>query len=121
MRPIVLERRNDLFNAPRGWFHASTIEWGVETLGSDLRFLKYLGQHYYFRGLPRGVVLASAVRVSLGRGCRRRLRDAQLQPRHRRPRMVRMIDSTCVRSGASGASFRNDSKNVAIRSMRSAW
>ena len=65
---LVLEHRNDLFNATRGWFHASTIEWGVETLGSDLRFLKYVGQHYYFRGLPRGVVLASAARVGLGRG-----------------------------------------------------
>ena len=49
---LVLERRDDLFNATRGWFHASTFEWGVETLGSDLRFLKYLGQHYYYRGLP---------------------------------------------------------------------
>ena len=40
---LVLERRDDLFNATRGWFHASTVEWGVETLGSDLRFLKYVG------------------------------------------------------------------------------
>ena len=65
---VILDRRDDLFNATRGWFHASTVEWGVETLGSDLRFLKYLGQHYYYRGLPRGVVLASAVRVGLGHG-----------------------------------------------------
>ena len=65
---LVFERRDDLFNATRGWFHASTVEWGVKTLGSDLRFLKYAGQHYYFRGLPRGVVLASAARVGLGRG-----------------------------------------------------
>ena len=65
---LVLERRDDLFNATRGWFHASTVEWGVETLGSDLRFLKYVGQHYYFRALPHGVVLASAARLGLGRG-----------------------------------------------------
>ena len=65
---LVLERRDDLFNATRGWFHASTVEWGVETLGSDLRFLKYVGQHYYYRALPSGVVLASAARVGLGRG-----------------------------------------------------
>ena len=65
---LVLERRDDLFNATRGWFHASTVEWGVETLGSDLRFLKYVGQHYYYRPLPSGVVLASAARVGLGRG-----------------------------------------------------
>ena len=65
---LVLERRDDLFNATRGWFHASTVEWGVETLGSDLRFLKYVGQHYYFRALPSGLVLASAARVGLGAG-----------------------------------------------------
>ena len=65
---LVVERRDDLFNATRGWFHASTFEWGVATLGSDLRFLKYLVQQYYFRSMPHGVVLASAARVGLGRG-----------------------------------------------------
>ena len=65
---LIFDRRDDLFNATRGWFHASTLEWGVEALGSDLRFLKYLGQHFYFRGVPRGVVLASAVRMGLGWG-----------------------------------------------------
>ena len=65
---LVLEHRNDLFDATRGWFHASTLEWGVARLGSDLRFLKYVGQHYYFRPVGRGVVLASAARVGLGAG-----------------------------------------------------
>ena len=65
---LVAEHRNDLFDATGGWFHASTIEWGVAALGSDLRFLKYLGQQYFFRSLPRGVVLASAARVGLGAG-----------------------------------------------------
>ena len=67
---LIVERRDDLFNATRGWFHASTLEWGVETLGSDLRFLKYLVQQYYFRPMPRGIVLASAARVGLGQGFR---------------------------------------------------
>jgi outer membrane protein insertion porin family len=65
---LVFEHRDDLFNATRGWFHASTIEWAIERLGSDLRFLKFLGQHSYFRALPGGVVLASAARVGLGGG-----------------------------------------------------
>ena len=65
---LVFEHRDDLFDATRGWFHASTIEWGVATLGSDLRFLKYVGQHYYFHPLGRGLVLASAARVGLGKG-----------------------------------------------------
>ncbi len=67
---LIVERRDDLFNATRGWFHASTLEWGVETLGSDLRFLKYLVQQYYSRPMPRGIVLASAARVGLGQGFR---------------------------------------------------
>ncbi len=65
---VVLERRDDVLDATRGWFHASTLLWGVESLGSDLRFLKYVGQHYYFRPLAGGLVLASAARVGLGVG-----------------------------------------------------
>ena len=65
---VVIERRDDLFDTTRGWFHSSSLEWGVETLGSDLRFLKYVGQQNYFRRLARGVVLGSAARVGLGAG-----------------------------------------------------
>ena len=64
----VVERRDDQFDATRGWFHASTLEWGVAQLGSDLRFLKYVGQHTYYRPVGAGLVLASAARVGLGRG-----------------------------------------------------
>lgn len=68
---LVAERRDDPFDATRGWFHASTIEYGPEFLGSELRFVKYLGQAYYFRSLgaaDRPTVLASAVRFGAGRG-----------------------------------------------------
>jgi len=65
---FVFDRRDDVLDATRGWFHASTLGWGVESLGSDLRFLKYVGQHYYFRPLAGGIVLASAARVGLGVG-----------------------------------------------------
>lgn len=65
---LVVERRDDLFDATSGWFHASTVEWGAERFGSDLRFLKYLVQQYYFRPVGRGLVLASAARVGLGAG-----------------------------------------------------
>jgi outer membrane protein assembly factor BamA/autotransporter translocation and assembly factor TamB len=68
---VVAERRDDPFNATRGWFHSSTVEYGPEWLWSDLRFVKYLAQTYYFRpvGSPdRPVVFASAVRLGAGRG-----------------------------------------------------
>jgi outer membrane protein insertion porin family len=67
----VVERRNDPFDATRGWFHSSTIEYGPEALWSDLRFVKYLAQGYYFHPVGPAetpVVFASAARLGLGRG-----------------------------------------------------
>ena len=62
---ITIDTRDDLFEATRGWFHVSSIEYASEVLGSDLRFGKYLMQQYYFHPLPGGVVLASAVRAGV--------------------------------------------------------
>lgn len=64
----VVDRRDDIFNARRGWFHSSTFEYGPKVLGSDLRFVKYLTQQYYFRPVAERVVLASAARFGLARG-----------------------------------------------------
>ncbi|MEE2790282.1 MAG: BamA/TamA family outer membrane protein, partial [Acidobacteriota bacterium] len=65
---LVADRRDDLFNATRGWFHSSTFEWGAPALGSDRRFLKYVGQQNYFRRLRSGLVLASSARLGLAAG-----------------------------------------------------
>ena len=62
------DTRDDPSNAHRGWFHSSGFEFGSLALGSDLRFVKYLAQEYYFRTVGRQVVLASALRLGLGRG-----------------------------------------------------
>jgi len=62
------DTRDDPTNASRGWFHSSGIEYGVEALGSDLRFIRYLAQQYYFKRVSARVVLASALRVGAGRG-----------------------------------------------------
>lgn len=61
------DTRNDPSNAARGSFHSSTFEWGSTRLGSDLPFVRYLTQQFYFRPVGR-TVLASAVRLGLGRG-----------------------------------------------------
>jgi outer membrane protein assembly factor BamA len=62
------DRRNDAFNPQDGWFHSSGVELSSKALGSDLRFVKYLAQQHYYRSLPRRIVLASALRLGLGRG-----------------------------------------------------
>jgi outer membrane protein assembly factor BamA len=61
---VAWDHRDDPFDATRGWFHGSTVEYSSERLGSVLRFSKYLGQGYYYR--PVGpVVVASAVRFGV--------------------------------------------------------
>jgi outer membrane protein assembly factor BamA len=62
------DRRNDPFSARTGWLHSSGLELGVKSLGSDLRFTRYLAQQHYFKSVRGGVVLASALRLGLARG-----------------------------------------------------
>ncbi|MGE0124358.1 MAG: translocation/assembly module TamB domain-containing protein [Vicinamibacterales bacterium] len=54
--------RDDPFNPRRGGFHSSGIEFATPSLGSDIRFMKFVLQQYQF--VPVGpVVLASAFRL----------------------------------------------------------
>jgi outer membrane protein assembly factor BamA/autotransporter translocation and assembly factor TamB len=62
------DTRDDPSDARRGWLHSSGLDFGSGALGSDLRFLRYLAQQYYFRTVGGGVVLASAFRLGVGRG-----------------------------------------------------
>jgi outer membrane protein assembly factor BamA len=62
------DTRDDPSNATRGFFHSSGIDYGSEALGSDLRFVRYLAQQYYFRRVGTNTILASALRVGLARG-----------------------------------------------------
>jgi outer membrane protein assembly complex protein YaeT len=62
------DTRDDPSNASRGWFHSSGFEYGPESLGSDLRFVRYLAQQYSFRRVGERVVFASAFRLGAGRG-----------------------------------------------------
>jgi outer membrane translocation and assembly module TamA len=58
---VLLDTRDDRLDAHHGWFHSSSLEYAVPRLGSDLRFVKYLAQQYYFRRIGP-VVLASSAR-----------------------------------------------------------
>jgi outer membrane protein assembly factor BamA/autotransporter translocation and assembly factor TamB len=60
----LVDTRNDLVDAARGWFHASNFEYSPPSLGSDLRFVKYLLQQRYYREVG-GIVLAGAARIGL--------------------------------------------------------
>jgi outer membrane protein assembly factor BamA len=64
---LLRDTRDDLVDATRGWFHSSTVEDASQALGSDVRFVKYVLQQYYYRSLPGHVVLASAGRLGLAK------------------------------------------------------
>jgi outer membrane protein assembly factor BamA/autotransporter translocation and assembly factor TamB len=61
---VLVDTRNDLVDATRGWFHSSNLEYGTPSLGSDLHFLKYLLQQRYYRAVGP-IVLAGSVRLGL--------------------------------------------------------
>jgi outer membrane protein assembly factor BamA len=58
------DTRDDPADATRGGLLSSSLEYAPEPLGSDIRFVRYLAQAYYFRPIGR-LVLASAGRVGL--------------------------------------------------------
>jgi outer membrane protein assembly factor BamA len=58
------DTRDDPLNATRGSLYSSSLQWAPDSLGSQFRFLKYVGQAYHFQNV-HGVVLASAARLGL--------------------------------------------------------
>ena len=58
------DTRDDPLNATRGSLYSSNLQWAPDRLGSQFRFLKYVGQAYRFQNM-HGVVLASAARLGL--------------------------------------------------------
>jgi outer membrane protein insertion porin family len=58
------DTRDDPLNATRGSLFASSLQWAPDRLGSQFRFIKYVGQAYRFQNV-HGMVLASAARLGL--------------------------------------------------------
>jgi outer membrane protein insertion porin family len=58
------DTRDDPLNAHRGSLFSSSLQWAPDSLGSQFRFVKYVGQAYRFQTI-RGIVLASAGRLGL--------------------------------------------------------
>ena len=60
------DTRDDPVDTARGSLFSSSLEFAPEALGSELRFIRHVGQAYYFRPW-RGAVLASAARLGMVR------------------------------------------------------
>jgi len=61
---MVFDTRNDLVDPASGWFHSSSFNYAPPALGSDVRFVKYYVQQYYYRR-SGPVVFATAMRLGL--------------------------------------------------------
>ncbi|HSG01389.1 MAG TPA: translocation/assembly module TamB domain-containing protein, partial [Vicinamibacterales bacterium] len=48
---VVLDRRDSPFDATTGWFHSSSLQGGLEWLGSDLDYSRYLARQSYYVSL----------------------------------------------------------------------
>jgi outer membrane protein assembly factor BamA len=58
---VVVDRRDNLFDARRGWLFSTSAEWGLQPLGSDFDYLRTLVRASYYQ--PVGpLTLASNVR-----------------------------------------------------------
>lgn len=65
---FVFDSRSDLTEPGGGFLHSSTVEYGLESLGRNGRFIKYSLQELHFVPFGTRVVSASAVRLNAGRG-----------------------------------------------------
>jgi outer membrane protein assembly factor BamA len=54
---VVLDRRDSPFDARRGLFHSSSFQFGVDRLGSDLGYVRYLLRQSYYQ--PLGTLTAA--------------------------------------------------------------
>lgn len=65
---LVFDNRRDLTEPNGGLLHSSTVEYGLESLGRNGRFVKYSLQELHFVPVGARMVSASAVRLNVGRG-----------------------------------------------------
>ena len=56
---VILDRRDSPFDATRGLFHSSSFQFGAESLGSDLNYVRYLLRQSYYQPLGKLTVAGS--------------------------------------------------------------
>ena len=58
---FIFDARDKPFDASRGWFQSSNVQWGLQAVGSDFDYVRILLRQFYYR--PAGpFVFASGVR-----------------------------------------------------------
>jgi outer membrane protein assembly factor BamA len=50
---VIFDKRDSPFDATRGRFHSSSLQFGVPSLGSDLRYFRYLLRQSYYQPLGK--------------------------------------------------------------------
>lgn len=60
----AFDTRDDPYDSTRGWLLSSSLEASLQSLGSDVSFIRQTNQGYYFRPW-RQLVLASAARLGI--------------------------------------------------------
>ena len=45
----VIDRRDSPFDATRGWLHSSSLQWGLQPLGSDFGYARYLIRQFGYQ------------------------------------------------------------------------
>jgi len=56
---VVLDKRDSPFDAKRGLFHSSSFQFGVESLGSDQSYTRYLLRQSYYQPISKLTAAAS--------------------------------------------------------------
>ncbi len=69
---VILDRRNDVFDATGGWFHATNVEYAPGWISPDLRLARLLTQQKYFHRTGK-VVFASWAQLGLATAFDQRL------------------------------------------------
>jgi outer membrane protein insertion porin family len=59
---FIVDKRDKPFDASRGWFQSSNLQWGLQALGSDFDYVRLLLRQFYYQ--PAGpFIFASGARV----------------------------------------------------------
>jgi outer membrane protein assembly complex protein YaeT len=65
---LAYDSRNDFLNPSRGRFISQSLEYGSQLLGSDVRYVRYFGQSFFYFRLTPFLLLASGLRIGLEGG-----------------------------------------------------